>query len=610
MKKFIGVILVCLMTALVVFQGKIFDKIDSIIEASGEDKGEDDTTDNIHRQKDYKTLDAMQSENKDDLTVYKNAWIKKADDNKIEIISGKENISIALPVKKGDVQLKEDVLADITVKDDEVSLIRYKNAVVLDNTAKEVKDQGKQVVKSDNYGCIDVTEDFENIKLYDDENGGEKYIVFEGDKACAIIEYEKEPDINVGVVIKNNDYSEYIHNKIVLTSKKAMKCNGKKAKKISFEKKDGESYLNIGGTSIKLKENDTVLIECAGEIYISSLKRSKGIGYAGNMKVYVENEGFVLVNYPELEEYIKCVVSGEMPPEFETEAQKAQAVCARTFVMNLIKEGEGKYKKYDAYVDDSTSYQVYNFKKRNKKSDKAVAATEKMTLRYNDEYAKVFYYSTSCGYCASAQDVFGESYDYLTANIQNGEDYKSVSVMNVSDMSLKGMNMIFDNKSFKKFLDMRDKYPEKDCPWFSWSVTISYETIAKAIAKNGLDDVKKVKEVTVNERKKGGVVTELNVTTDDGICKVCNQYNVRKILTPVDSKIYKNDNTIVEKMTMLPSAFFYIDNKEGKCVIHGGGYGHGVGMSQYGADEMAKKGMNYKEILQYYYNGTKIEKDN
>ena len=76
------------------------------------------------------------------------------------------------------------------------------------------------------------------------------------------------------------------------------------------------------------------------------------------------------------------------------------------------------------------------------------------------------------------------------------------------------------------------------------------------------------------------------------------------------SKIYKNDNTIVEKMTMLPSAFFYIDNKEGKCVIHGGGYGHGVGMSQYGADEMAKKGMNYKEILQYYYNGTKIEKDN
>lgn len=610
MKKFIGVILVCLMTALVVFQGKIFDKIDSIIEASREDKADADKVDTIQRQSNSGTLDVMQGDKKDNFVVYKNAWIKKVDDDEIEIMSGKESISLDLPVNKGVEKLKEKVLADITVKDDEVSLIRYKNAVVLDNTAKEVDGKGKHVVKSDNYGCIEVTEDFENIKLYDDENQGNKYIVFEGDKACAIIEYEKEPDINVGVVIKNNDYSEYMHNKIVLTSKKEMECAGKKSKKISFEKKDGESYLNIGGTSIKLKENDSISIECAGDIYINSLKRSKGIGYAGNMKVFVEKEGFVLVNYPKLEEYIKCVVSGEMPQEFDIEAQKAQAVCARTFVMNLINEGGGKYEKYDAYVDDSTSYQVYNFKKRNKKSDKAVAATEKMTLRYNDEYAKVFYYSTSCGYCASAQDVFGESYDYLTANIQNGEDYKSVSVMNVSDMSLKGMNMIFDNKSFKKFLDMRDKYPEKDCPWFSWSVSISYETIAKAIAKNGLDDVKKVSKVTVNERKKGGVVTELNVTTDDGICKVCNQYNVRKILTPVDSKIYKNDNTIVEKMTMLPSAFFYIDNKEDKCVIHGGGYGHGVGMSQYGANEMAKKGMNYKEILQYYYNGTKIEKDN
>ena len=610
MKKFIGVILVCLMTALVVFQGKIFDKIDSIIEASREDKADADKVDTIQRQSNSGTLDVMQGDKKDNFVVYKNAWIKKVDDDEIEIMSGKESISLDLPVNKGVEKLKEKVLADITVKDDEVSLIRYKNAVVLDNTAKEVDGKGKHVVKSDNYGCIEVTEDFENIKLYDDENQGNKYIVFEGDKACAIIEYEKEPDINVGVVIKNNDYSEYMHNKIVLTSKKEMECAGKKSKKISFEKKDGESYLNIGGTSIKLKENDSISIECAGEIYISSLKRSKGIGYAGNMKVFVEKEGFVLVNYPKLEEYIKCVVSGEMPQEFDIEAQKAQAVCARTFIMNLINEGGGKYKKYDAYVDESTSYQVYNFKKRNKKSDKAVAATEKMTLRYNDEYAKVFYYSTSCGYCASAQDVFGESYDYLTANIQNGEDYKSVSVMNVSDMSLTSMNMKFDNKSFKTFLGMRDNYLEKDCPWFSWSTTISYETIAKAIAKNGLDDVKKVKEVTVNERKKGGVVTELNVTTDDGICKVCNQYNVRKILTPVDSKIYKNDNTIVEKMTMLPSAFFYIDNKEGKCVIHGGGYGHGVGMSQYGANEMAKKGMNYKEILQYYYNGTKIEKDN
>ena len=80
-----------------------------------------------------------------------------------------------------------------------------------------------------------------------------------------------------------------------------------------------------------------------------------------------------------------------------------------------------------------------------------------------------------------------------------------------------------------------------------------------------------------------------------------------KVVWGVGYKIEKQDGTVVDSQTLLPSAFFQIEKSEGNYIINGGGYGHGIGMSQNGANEMAKCGKTYIEILQLFYQGVTVE---
>ena len=83
---------------------------------------------------------------------------------------------------------------------------------------------------------------------------------------------------------------------------------------------------------------------------------------------------------------------------------------------------------------------------------------------------------------------------------------------------------------------------------------------------------------------------------------------IRKALGGNGYEIKKQDGTVAQSGTLLPSAFFKVKKAGNIFKIIGGGYGHGIGMSQNGANEMAKKGKNYQEILKMFYPGTTIEK--
>jgi len=86
------------------------------------------------------------------------------------------------------------------------------------------------------------------------------------------------------------------------------------------------------------------------------------------------------------------------------------------------------------------------------------------------------------------------------------------------------------------------------------------------------------------------------------------EYNIRKVLGACAGNLVCADGTEQTDVTMLPSAFFAITKQgDGGMVLYGGGYGHGLGMSQNAANGMAKAGMNYEEILQYFYNDVKLE---
>lgn len=97
------------------------------------------------------------------------------------------------------------------------------------------------------------------------------------------------------------------------------------------------------------------------------------------------------------------------------------------------------------------------------------------------------------------------------------------------------------------------------------------------------------------------------VTKDRLLCKI---KEIRKALCSCYWKNQLCDDTTRAGMTMLPSAFILVEKEKGGYTIYGGGFGHGSGMSQNGAMEMAKSGKNYKDILKSYYHGIEIKNAN
>ena len=119
------------------------------------------------------------------------------------------------------------------------------------------------------------------------------------------------------------------------------------------------------------------------------------------------------------------------------------------------------------------------------------------------------------------------------------------------------------------------------------------------------EKVQKIYEISCLKRKEGGVIDELLLYTDRGIYKIISEYNIRYVLNQ-GGPVVRQDGSTYESSLLLPSAYFTIDTvKSGKNVIGytiiGGGYGHGVGMSQNGARAMGLAGMFWEEILTFYF---------
>ncbi|MGL4252504.1 MAG: SpoIID/LytB domain-containing protein, partial [Fusobacteriaceae bacterium] len=115
----------------------------------------------------------------------------------------------------------------------------------------------------------------------------------------------------------------------------------------------------------------------------------------------------------------------------------------------------------------------------------------------------------------------------------------------------------------------------------------------------------------VTERDQSGMALALLIKGSNGTYLVHNKYNLRKILGGGTYKVFSsmNNNRLLTNPTLIPSGFFAFEKKDGNYHFYGGGYGHGVGLSQAGAQDMTKNyGKNYKEVMSFYYPGTAISK--
>ncbi|HZK33782.1 MAG TPA: SpoIID/LytB domain-containing protein [Bacillota bacterium] len=387
-----------------------------------------------------------------------------------------------------------------------------------------------------------------------------------------------------------------------------------------------------------IKAEDQALLNV---LSISKDHRMEGTGteYNGILELAPYEEGLVLVNETDLEEYLKAVVPSEMPVQFGLEALKVQAVCARAYAVRAMQSAG--YRAYGLHLDDSTNSQVYNNTATEEIASHAVDETRGLVPYYNDEVVDTRYFSTSSGYTANYNEVWSsknkefpsDKIPYLVARPQYPGNATS----------------LYNQENIKSFIDNTGLPAyDKFSPFFRWCLSFTPDQLEASISQNlkaifceqpefvltrtsentyrSMDipeQVGKLLNIEVIERGEGGNIMQLEIATTHGVYKIIKEYNIRRVLKPVNYlpnkgpiEIVCHDNSLALDFPLLPSAFAYIDFKrdyEGNILdirVAGGGYGHGVGMSQYGAYGLTLVGRNFSEIIGHYYPGSRLENIN
>lgn len=315
-----------------------------------------------------------------------------------------------------------------------------------------------------------------------------------------------------------------------------------------------------------LLEGPLILPEEEEGICVESLQRQEGAPvYQGTLEIHKSEQGLVLVNELPLEEYLKAVVPSEMPSTYEKEALMAQAVCARTYACKQMEEG--RMKEYGGDVDDSVNFQVYGNIASRESTAQAVELTRGKVLCQDGMLIQAYYFSTSPG-VTSTDEVWGatEAASYL-----------------------KSVTCAFDQES----------------PWSAWQVSIPWDVL-KERAKNWLgEDALKTLEIT--RKNQSGAVTGLRMAGENQEHTLQEEYSIREFLSPKGISLTQKNGNTEEGGNLLPSAYFTMDVvPDTEVRIQGKGYGHGVGMSQNAANEMALEGYSYEEILRYFFNNVEI----
>lgn len=260
-----------------------------------------------------------------------------------------------------------------------------------------------------------------------------------------------------------------------------------------------------------------------------------------------------------LEDYVSGVLAAEMPASFSLEALKAQAVAARTLaVYKIMHGGCSRYQGADICGDSdhcqaylSTSEQKTKWKSEYElyyaKLHTAVDQTAGKIITYDDKPILVLFHASSAGYTEDVENVYSQALPYLRSVPSPGE------------------NAVTSLQSQEEF----------DRAWF-------VSTINKAYPKAGLKAKQLENQVSVTDRFPSGRIKALKLggVTISGV-----QFR---------------------RLVDIRSANFSITFSKYSVIVTSEGFGHGVGMSQNGAEAMAREGSNYIDILKYYYTGVEI----
>lgn len=370
---------------------------------------------------------------------------------------------------------------------------------------------------------------------------------------------------------------------------------------------DGEEFtLNADGKflDVKLTDNVKFVTTPTGLIGVTNSKRAgKQAYYRGSFeltKATKNKNKFYLVNVIDVEEYLKGVVPNEMPVYFGLSALKAQAIAARNYVLTPRTKA---YAEFD--VGDTVASQVYYGANTEKElSNRAISETEGLVALYNWKPILALYCSTAGGYSESYGNAF---VDPNNKNFGADKPYLQGVPDNPNQDPLRTQNDVKDFYTSKP----QDAYDIKS-PYYRWQREWTKEELEQVLITNikkqkgtyvipenkNLLDLKDLKDIQVRKHGVSGKIIEMDIVFDNNTVKVYKELVIRRLITK-DGKA-------------LPSANVYFDliTERGelvKIVAYGGGYGHGVGLSQWGAGYMSTELKKpYSAILKHYYSNIAI----
>ena len=465
-----------------------------------------------------------------------------------------------------------------------------------------------------------------------------RFVLKDGVVTAAIIDKIPSPD-RIRVVLNTTGYGSVIHDEVEITSEAGFSvlC-GEETKAYGA----GESLIVSPLLNSDLFGQNRIYILPAdgGRLTVSSIKRNWPNGtapsYRGTLEIAKRADGgYVLVNELSLEEYLFAVVPSEMPSGHGVEASKVQAITARSYAYNQL--FANRYYEYGANVDDSVSCQVYNNIPENEVSIQAVTETTGKCLSYRGTVISANYFSTSAGMTANVGEVWadGATKQFPSDSVSYLQSVKQYTAGDHGDLSTE--------EAAAKFLkDWNVESYDSAFSWFRWNVSMTAAELGVSINRSikarydanpkliktlqadgtyasravaGIGTLQNIEPVT---RGAGGNLTCIRITGSDATVMVYTEYNIRMILAPVqhaggtDILLARKDGTTVANYALMPSAFFTMDltrDEAGGLVsvlFHGGGNGHGVGMSQNGVKGMIDAGFKSEEILRHYYPGSTV----
>lgn len=331
--------------------------------------------------------------------------------------------------------------------------------------------------------------------------------------------------------------------------------------------------------------------------------------YRGRLEVgrYGGSSTLTAVSVVNVEDYLYGVIACEMVPSWEMEALKAQAVCARSYayVIHMQDTNYGAKKGYALY--DTTQSQVYKgYGYEQPKTNEAVDATRGQLVYYNGIAVKAYFYSTSGGHTANSEDVWLIPYPFFRAVVDNTETHQEKKPWIVKKTKTE-IASVLDNKGIGVGNVTSLSAQIRTTSGRIYQLKINGTAGSTTLKKEGISSAFSLPSTKVRLIKYGDIPDQVVVQSASGTKdkRISASYvisgdgDVAMASSNLEQYIVISDSNLTnfpKEAPADPETIFFA----------GMGYGHGVGLSQSGAQSLALQGKNYIEIIKHYYNKVEV----